>query len=198
MPDLLAEDSDTDDDAPALLRPTRAPPRGARVARHVDDISVACPMEVCGTSAAKGDEDKEFIIDSGCTAHYGGEPQNQLVNFVPRQESISLGNAEHRVHSYGRGLLGPLCDVLYAPGMFFSMVSVSALDERGCYSVFGGGRCVIIGRDYAQGIAALALDLSQEAMITATLRRKLHHVDIGSFGRGDVAAAGLEKEGSGK
>ncbi|KAJ1380229.1 hypothetical protein B484DRAFT_462314, partial [Ochromonadaceae sp. CCMP2298] len=87
---------------------------------------------------------------------------------------------------------------MYAPGMSFSMVSVSALDERGCYSVFGGGRCVIVGRDDAQGIAALALDLSQEAMITATLKRKLYHVDIDFFGRGDIAAAGLEKEGSGK
>jgi hypothetical protein len=92
MPDLLAEDSNTDDDAPALHRLARAPLRGERVARHVDDISVACPMEVCGTSAAKGDEDREFIIDSGCTAHCSGGPQNQLYNFVPRQESISQGN----------------------------------------------------------------------------------------------------------
>ncbi|KAJ1405909.1 hypothetical protein B484DRAFT_469660, partial [Ochromonadaceae sp. CCMP2298] len=160
MPDLLAEDSDDDDDPPTFLIPTRAPPRGARVARYVDDISVACPMEVCGTTAAGGDEDKEFIIDSGCTAHCSGEPQNQLANFVPRQESISLGNAEHRVQSYGRGSLGPLRDVMYAPGMSFSMPG--------------------------------SHDHSHDH------RRKLYHVDVDSFGRGDVAAAGLEKEGSGK
>ncbi|KAJ1413079.1 hypothetical protein B484DRAFT_467690 [Ochromonadaceae sp. CCMP2298] len=121
----------------------------------------------------------------GFAGGVGGEPENQLYNFVPRQESISLGNAEHRVQSYGRGSLGPLRDVMYAPGMSFSMVSVSAL----------GGRCVIVGREKAQGVAALALVLHQEAMITATLSRKQYHVDVASFSSGNVPAAGLEKAG---
>jgi hypothetical protein len=49
-----------------------------------------------------------------------------------------------------------------------------------------------------QVIAALAKDLSQGALITATLRRKLYHVDTESYDRGDTATAGLKKEGTGK
>jgi hypothetical protein len=147
-------------------------------------------VEVCGTGYATGEGTKDFIIDTGCTANCSGEPENRLTDFVERRESISLGNANHRVQSYGRGSLGPLTDVMYAPDMSFSMVSVSALDELWCFAVFGGGRCVITVPGEGEAIGAAVRTLSEDdTMLTGTLQRKLYHVDQESFGEKALPAA---------
>ncbi|KAJ1383432.1 hypothetical protein B484DRAFT_440641, partial [Ochromonadaceae sp. CCMP2298] len=179
MPDLLAESSDDDDEPGGRPRPMRFTSSVRTALRHADDVAVVCPAtEVCGNGTAAEETEKDFIIDSGCTASCTGEPRNPLTNFVQRRESISLGNASHRVQSYGRGSLGPLDNVMYAPEMSFSMVSVSALDQLGCFAVFGGGRCVITVPGEGGAIAAAVSDVGEDnTMLTGTLLRKLYHVD---------------------
>jgi hypothetical protein len=66
--------------------------------------------------------------------------------------------------------------------MSFSLVSVSALDLQGCYTLFGGGKCIIMPHDDSAELAAAMQGTdSSRALITATLRRKLYHVDADSF-----------------
>ncbi|KAJ1405074.1 hypothetical protein B484DRAFT_469847, partial [Ochromonadaceae sp. CCMP2298] len=151
----------------------------------------ACPAtEECGSARTSEEQGKDFIVDSGCTAHCSGQSENELEGFVSRSESISLGNAEHRVESFGRGDLGPLTKVMWAPGMSFSMVSVSALDTLGSYAVFGGGKCVITQPSASAAIAAAMGELEPEGtLLTATLRRRLYHVDMDSFGEEAMAPA---------
>jgi hypothetical protein len=81
------------------------------------ESNCACPaVEVCGVGDDR-EPDKKSIVDTGCTASCSGSKVNLLKNFVPRSESISLGNSAFRVQSYGRGTLGPLADVMWAPDM---------------------------------------------------------------------------------
>ncbi|KAJ1417773.1 hypothetical protein B484DRAFT_434160, partial [Ochromonadaceae sp. CCMP2298] len=141
----------------------------------------ASPAVEC-SAISISESEKEFIVDSGCTAPCWGEEVNKLTNFRERTEAISLGDADHRVESKGRGDLGMLSNVMWAPGMSFSLVSVSALDLQGCYTLFGGGKCIIMPHDDSAELAAAMQGTdSSRALITATLRRKLYHVDADSF-----------------
>ncbi|KAJ1392414.1 hypothetical protein B484DRAFT_473239, partial [Ochromonadaceae sp. CCMP2298] len=193
MPDLTGDSSDDDDDADADQSQPRA--RGhfrqaTSAMLYVDDFVSANPaMEMCGTGTAVDEGKVPCIVDTGCTGHVSGDPENQLGDFVERSEWISLGKADHKVQSFGRGTLGPLEGVMYAPDMSFSMVSVSALDVLGCYAVSGNNQCVITRPGEGGAIAAAVAELSEgDTMLTAALQRKLYHVDRDSLGERAMAA----------
>ncbi|KAJ1419359.1 hypothetical protein B484DRAFT_466165, partial [Ochromonadaceae sp. CCMP2298] len=116
------------------------------------------------------------IMDSGCTSHSSGDPVNPLSDFCPGVEYISLGNAQYQVKSEGRGNLGPLRSVMWAPDMSYSMVSVSVLDTDGKLSLFGGGRCIVLSQRVRDMVLALIAEQPRSAM-TASLRNRLYHMD---------------------
>jgi hypothetical protein len=96
VPDLARErDPDDGPDDPTARR------LGAR-ALGSELPHRACPAtEECGSAGTSEEQGKDFIVDSGCMAHCSGQSENELKGFVSRSESISLGNAEHRVESFG-------------------------------------------------------------------------------------------------
>ncbi|KAJ1420608.1 hypothetical protein B484DRAFT_433484, partial [Ochromonadaceae sp. CCMP2298] len=155
----------------------------------VTDTSEHSSPAVECSAAGITEPDKAFIVDSGCSGHSNGDSTNRLEHFVEKPESISLGNAEYRVASHGRGNLGPLSNVMWAPAMSYSMVSVSALDVTGSLSIFGEGRCIITVPGAGEAILRALADLQDEdVLMTATLRRKLYHVDPESFSESAQAA----------
>ncbi|KAJ1411748.1 hypothetical protein B484DRAFT_402529, partial [Ochromonadaceae sp. CCMP2298] len=133
-------------------------------------------VEVC--MSGTGSEPANKIMDSGCTSHSNGEEINPLANFCPGVEYISLGNAQYKVKSEGRGDLGPLRNVMWAPDMSYSMVSVSALDIDGMLTLFGDGRCIVLSQEMRDMVLALVAEQPQSAILmTASLRNRLYHLD---------------------
>ncbi|KAJ1387564.1 hypothetical protein B484DRAFT_440139, partial [Ochromonadaceae sp. CCMP2298] len=75
---------------------------------------------------------------------------------------------------------------MWAPGMSYSMTSVSALDTDGKLAVFGGGRCLVL--DTATRDKILSLVAEQPAhctVMTGTLSNRLYHVDAESAAPGE-------------
>ncbi|KAJ1418832.1 hypothetical protein B484DRAFT_466276, partial [Ochromonadaceae sp. CCMP2298] len=141
----------------------------------VDEDFSAPAVEICLATLAPN---KKTIMDSGCTSSSTGAPENPLEDFTPKIEYISLGNADYKVRSEGRGQLGPLSNVMWTPTMSFSMVSVSSLDLEGKVTVFGASKCVVLSAEHSKVIldTIAALPLSATLM-SATLTNKLYHVD---------------------
>ncbi|KAJ1419867.1 hypothetical protein B484DRAFT_465998, partial [Ochromonadaceae sp. CCMP2298] len=141
----------------------------------IAENSSAPAVETCLAMIAR---DKLTIMDSGCTSSSTGALENPLESFTPKIEFISLGNADFKVRSEGRGRLGPLSNVMWTPTMSFSMVSVSSLDLEGKVTVFGASKCVVLSAEHSKVILDViaALPLSATLM-SATLTNKLYHVD---------------------
>ena len=72
---------------------------------------------------------------------------NLVSNFVPSTEKIYLPNGDV-IYTIGKGMLGPLTDVLVAPDLEDTLVSVSQFDKLG-YSTLYGNDQVKIFEGYA-------------------------------------------------
>jgi hypothetical protein len=146
-------------------------------------------VEMC---MALMEDPKPRIVDSGCTSSIDASPTNALTNFTKKDEYISLGNSEFKVKSEGRGDLGPLLNTMYAPGMSYSMVSVSAFDKEGHYSIFGGGKCLIVTPSASVELQRVIRSLSPASVVlSATMRNRLYHVDTESCPALSCAASDL-------
>ncbi|KAJ1421196.1 hypothetical protein B484DRAFT_465618, partial [Ochromonadaceae sp. CCMP2298] len=139
--------------------------------------AISCPtMETCSVSKTTGT--KPTLVDSGSSAHISAEKVNRLANFVAKKEMISLGDTSMKCASRGRGDLGPLHNIMWAPDMSFSLVSVSAMDKLGYLTVCGGGECLIIVPSAAQSILRMVSELEQDAIAVRAemMPDRLYHV----------------------
>ncbi|KAJ1410179.1 hypothetical protein B484DRAFT_468624 [Ochromonadaceae sp. CCMP2298] len=97
---------------------------------------------------------------------------------------ISLGDTNKKCESHGRGTHGPLTEVMWAPSMSYSLVSVSQLDRSGHVSVFGGRECVVLHPSVAERLLAEVADIGEDAVVMhGDLRHdRLYHVqgDLGA------------------
>ncbi|KAJ1398067.1 hypothetical protein B484DRAFT_471895, partial [Ochromonadaceae sp. CCMP2298] len=108
--------------------------------------------------------------------------------YTKKDEYISLVNSDFKVKSEGRGNLGPLIKAMWAPGMSYSMASVSSFDRKGSYTIFGGGKCLVVDSAACEELQRLILSLRPASVIlTASLRNRLYHID--SLSSPDLAAA---------
>ncbi|KAJ1396898.1 hypothetical protein B484DRAFT_438753 [Ochromonadaceae sp. CCMP2298] len=80
---------------------------------------------------SESEERKTTLIDTGFSAHVNADKTNRLTNFRKKTELISFGDTSMKSTSQGRGDLGPLRNVMYAPGMSFNLISVSAMEKLG-------------------------------------------------------------------
>jgi hypothetical protein len=121
---------------------------------------------------------KPHIVDSGATDHMSPGSAQQMTDYKPQVDYISLANDSYKVKSFGRGDLGMLKDVMHAPDMSQSLMSVSTLDLEGMGAFFGAGRCLIV--DAATKASVLQLISAQQTssiVMSATMRSRLYHVD---------------------
>ncbi|KAJ1418489.1 hypothetical protein B484DRAFT_433971 [Ochromonadaceae sp. CCMP2298] len=131
------------------------------------------------TCLAVGDTKKPHIMDSGCSSSIkASDSAEDMTDFVPRVEYISLGNSAFKVKSVGRGTQGILRNVMLAPEMSYSLTSVSSLDVDGMGTFFGDGRCFVVDAATRSLIAQLIMEQQPSAIVmSGTLQRKLYHVD---------------------
>jgi hypothetical protein len=127
---------------------------------------------------SESEERKTTLIDTGCSAHVNADKTNRLINFRKKTELISLGDTSMKSTSQGRGDLGPLRNVMYAPGMSFNLISVSAMDKLGYVTVCAGGECLIITPSAAGSIVHAVSELEHGAVaIRAAMGPdRLYHV----------------------
>ncbi|KAJ1429694.1 hypothetical protein B484DRAFT_463261 [Ochromonadaceae sp. CCMP2298] len=147
--------------------------------RYADDFGevITCPtMESCLVSKSGGR--KTTLIDTGCSAHVNAGKVNRLTNFKEKTELISLGDTSMKSASQGRGDLGPLRNVMYAPGMSFNLISVSAMDKLGYVTVCAGGECCIVNPYAAESIVRAVSALEHGAVTIRAVMGpdRLYHV----------------------
>ncbi|KAJ1385254.1 hypothetical protein B484DRAFT_461315, partial [Ochromonadaceae sp. CCMP2298] len=178
VPDLQDEsDSESDDGSDGGQDPTetgesaeyvQSPPgfSSEYVVHYPPGFSeevITCPaMESCLVSKSGGR--KTTLIDTGCSAHVNAEKVNRLTNFKEKTELISLGDTSMKSASQGRGDLGPLRNVMYAPGMSFNLISVSAINKLGYVTVCAGGECCIVNPYAAESIVRAVSALEHDAV----------------------------------
>jgi hypothetical protein len=104
------------------------------------------------------DTSRTKIYDSGCTSHISLY-RNNLENFIeilPRsfraankQDFNAVGKGEMVIDVPNGADISQLrlTEVLYAPGVGYTLVSVGRLDNNGFSATFGGGKCVLRGPD---------------------------------------------------
>ncbi|KAJ1409781.1 hypothetical protein B484DRAFT_468718, partial [Ochromonadaceae sp. CCMP2298] len=137
---------------------------------------------------------KPKIVNSGAKSHCVAVPENVLSNFTKKTEHISPGNSGFKVKSEGRGNLGPLLNAMHhmwAPGMSYSMASVSTFDKEGSSTYLHhlrGGKCLVVDSAATEELQQLIRSLRPASVIlTASLLNRLYHVD--SLSSPDLAAA---------
>ena len=85
-----------------------------------------------------------WIVDSGASSHMSGT-RSLFSELVPPPTAVIVRLADsHAVPAEGVGVVGPLRDVLFVPGLTANLISVSKLVSSGFSVVFEGSECRII------------------------------------------------------
>jgi hypothetical protein len=104
------------------------------------------------------DTSRTEIYDSGCTSHISPY-RNNLENFIEispksfraanKQDFNAVGKGEMVIDVPNGADISQLrlTEVLYAPEVGYTLVSVGRLDDNGFSATFGGGKCVLRGPD---------------------------------------------------
>jgi hypothetical protein len=128
------------------------------------EVCVECQKEPAeSTDCHAGEEETAalvMVLDSGTTSHMTGE-RDGITELRTQTETIKLGDNVKTIVSEGRGKLGKLEDVMYAPELKYTLVSIPKFDKQGRYTVFGGGKAVVLNE---------APVLRGEAVFTGTLQ----------------------------
>jgi hypothetical protein len=105
-------------------------------------------------SSNMADTSRTEIYDSGCTSHISPY-RNDLENFIEippkpfratnKQDFQAVGKGEMVIDIPNGADISQLrlTEVLYAPEVGYTLVSVGRLDDNGFSATFGGGKCVI-------------------------------------------------------
>ena len=97
--------------------------------------------------ASQSKREPVFILDSGASSHMT-PLRDVLVNVIPCEGSVSLGDMSVKLEIKGRGHsrmpgLGPF---RWVPKLSFSLISVPALDRIGCRTVIYDGDITVMHR----------------------------------------------------
>jgi hypothetical protein len=95
-------------------------------------------------------------------------PDN-VERYTEREETITLGNRESTILSYGRGNLSPPHNVMLAPDLAVNVGSTGTLGAEDHFTMHGDGKAHIFLREVAQPLREFCASNASRASMTATM-----------------------------
>jgi hypothetical protein len=122
-----------------------------------EGIALRCTSEFGDIAAAAPDDpdrQRDAIMDSGANRHFcPHKPLLTKFQEVKRTfktadgkvcHALGIGELEIELPNGSESTTVTLKDVLYAPSLHFSLISIGRLDDAGCKMTFGDGTCEIM------------------------------------------------------